>query len=80
MSFEKAHRVIDKLLHQANREGFGYGYLEGEANERKRIVDILRAIGAQGVQYVLDTSEETYQAEQTMSTDELVHLIESDND
>lgn len=80
MSVTKAHKDLDKALNQAHKEGFGYGYIEGQLAERERIVEILRSVNAHGLQVVLDTSDSTYQAEQTINTEELINVIEADND
>ena len=80
MSLKKAHKDLDRALNAAHKEGFGYGYLEGIATERERIIELLRSVNAYGLVVVLDTSESTYQAEQSMDTEDLIKLIDTDND
>jgi hypothetical protein len=80
VSLKKAHKDLDKALNAAHKEGFGYGYLEGVAFERARIIELLRSVNAYGLQVVLDTSDSTYQAEKSMDTADLVAMIDTDND
>ena len=80
MSLKRAHKELDRALNAAHKEGYGYGYLEGVVAERQRIVDALRLVNAHGLQVVLNPQAETYQVEQTMDTEDLVAMIESDND
>jgi hypothetical protein len=80
VSLKKAHKDLDKALNESHKEGFGFGYLEGVAFERERIIELLRSVNAYGLQVVLDTSDSTYQAEKSMDTVDLVAMIDNEND
>lgn len=80
MSNKKAHSDLDKHLKEAHKEGYTYGFIEGTEHERERIKSILLSVNAYALQVVLDTEAETYQAEASMDTTDLINLIDSEND
>lgn len=80
MSLKKAHADLDRALNRASKEGYGFGFIEGVEQERQRIIEILRAVNAYGLQVVFNNNDSTYQTEQSMDTSEIINLIEADND